>query len=43
MTISVGDMLPEATFATMGEEGPKEIQSFSLWMHGILLPTVMMQ
>lgn len=31
MTISVGDMLPEATFATMGEEGPKEIKSADLF------------
>lgn len=31
MTISVGDMLPEATFTTMGEDGPQEIQSADMF------------
>lgn len=31
MTISVGDMMPEATLTTMGEEGPKEVKSADLF------------
>lgn len=31
MTISVGDTMPEASFTTMGEEGPKEVKSTDIF------------
>lgn len=31
MTISVGDKMPEASFTTMGEEGPKEVKSTDIF------------